>query len=114
MKAIKIKAPVNLTSGLQTPVNTILVLAEGYTNNKAKANGFIPSQVATNLYLDAQSIIDNKDAISGIADFNPVFLNLQLSVKDFETKTAENLMIDAVYNELVPIYTAGNLEIITI
>lgn len=114
MKAIKIKTPVNLSSGLATPINTILVLSEGYTNNKAKNNGNIPSQIATMLYLDAQSIIDNKEPISGISDFNPVFLNLELSVTDFETKTAENLMIDAVYEQLVPIYTAANLQIVTI
>ena len=114
MKAIKIKVPVNLTSGLSTPVNTILILAECYTNNKAKSNGIIPAQVATNLYLDAQSILDSKDPISGIADFNPVFLNLELSVTYFETKTAENLSIDAVYNQLVPIYTEKNLEIVSI
>jgi hypothetical protein len=113
MKAIKIKVPVNLTSGLTTPSNTILTIAEGYTNNKSKVLDQIPAQISTLLYLNSAAI-ETKDAITGIADFNPVFLNLQLSVANFETKTAETLLIDAVYDELLPIYSALNLEIIII
>lgn len=114
MKVIQIKTPVNLTSGITTPANTILTISEGYTNNKAKTATTLPSQVSTLLYLNAQAIIDNKEPITGIADFTPVFLNLDLPISDYEIMTAEDFYIDAVYEQLVPVYTIANLAIINI
>ena len=35
-------------------------------------------------------------------------------VTDYETKIAETLFVEAVYDQLVPIYTAAKLEIINI
>jgi len=113
MKVIKIKVPVTLTSGLTTPTNTILVISEGYLDIKAKANDNIPTQIATLLYLDAASILNNNIPISGIADFSNLFTT-NILVTDYETKIAETLFIEAVYDQLVPIYTAANLQIISI
>jgi hypothetical protein len=113
MKAIKIKATVNLSSGLTTPTNTILTISEGYLDVKNKKNGNIPSQIATLLYLDAASIINNNTPISGISDFQPLFIS-EIAVSEYETEIAETLFIEAVYSQLVPIYTAANLDIITI
>lgn len=113
MKVIKIKTAVNLSSGLTTPPNTILTIAECYTNNKDKKINEIPAQIATLLYLN-EAAIETKESINGISDFSSLFNNLSLSITDYATKTAESLAIDTVYNELVPIYTAANLEIITI
>lgn len=113
MKVIKIKVPVNLNSGLLTPANTILVLAEGYLDIKSKKNNNIPSQIATFLYLDTAAILDNKEPITGVLDFAPLFIT-EISVTEYETEIAETLFIEAVYSQLIPIYTAANLDIITI
>jgi hypothetical protein len=113
MKVIQIKVPVTLTSGLTTPANTILVISEGYLDIKATTDSNIPSQIATFLYLNAASIINDNTPITGIADFSNLFIT-NILVQDYETKIAETLFVEAVYNQLVPIYTAAKLEIINI
>ena len=113
MKVIKIKSPVKLNSGLTTPVNTILTISEGYLDIKNKKNSNIPSQIATLLYLDAAAILDSREAITGIEDFQPLFIS-EISLNNYETKIAETLLVEAVYDQLVPIYTAAKLEIINI
>lgn len=113
MQVIKIKAPVTLTSGLTTPKNTILVISEEYLDIKATKDNNIPTQIATLLYLDAASIINNNTPITGIADFSNLF-TANILITDYETKIAETLFVEAVYDQLVPIYTAANLQIISI
>lgn len=112
MKVIRIKTPVKLTSGISTPVNTILTVSEAYLCNKDKSTTEIPAQVSTELYLDANSI-STKQPINGIADF-PNVLKPNLKISEYETKIAETLIIEAIYSQLLPIYTATNLEIISI
>lgn len=113
MKAIKIKTTVNLSSGLTTPTNTILTISEGYLDVKNKKNNNIPSQIATLLYLNANAIIDNKEPITGVLDFQPLFIS-EIAVSEYETEIAETLLIESVYIQLVPIYSAALLEIITV
>ena len=114
MKVVKILKAVNLTSGLSTPKNTICTIAEGYADVKSTKDALIPSQIATLLYLDAESVYDPAVApITGIADYNPVF-NYNLSITDYETLPAEELLINAVLVSLEEVYGVGNVEIVTI
>jgi hypothetical protein len=110
MKAIKINTSVNLTSGLSIPSGSIVVIAEGYADVKSTKDGFIPSQIATLVFASEQSIAEGKSPITDIADFNPVFSSLQLSITDYATLSAESLLINAVFNALVAVYGAGNVE----
>lgn len=120
MKAVKILVPVNLNSGLETPKNTILVITEGYADIKNKNldptldEYVIPSQIANALYLNAAAVTDPEiQAITGILDFPPVF-NANLTVTDYETMTAEDLLINGAYNALVAVYGASNVSIVSI
>lgn len=114
MQAIQINASVNLTSGLAIPSGSVVVIAEGYADIKAQKDGTIPSQIATLVYASVQSITEGKDPVQGVQDFNPVFSNMQLSVVSYETVPAETLLVNAVYDALVAIYGADNVEQITI
>jgi hypothetical protein len=111
MKKIKINTSVNLTSGLSIPSGSIVVISEGYADVKNLKDGFIPSQVATSLYASEAALENNATPVGDAADFNSLFSNLLLSEVDYETKTAESLLIDAVYNELNKIYP-NQVEII--
>ena len=110
MQAIKINTTVNLTSGLSIPSGSIVTMAEGYADIKSTKDGFIPSQIATFLYASEEAMAAGKSPITDVADFNPVFGNLQLSVTDYATLSAESLLVNAVYNALVDVYGADNVE----
>lgn len=110
MKAIKINSAVNLTSGLAIPSGSVVVIAEGYADIKSTKDGFIPSQIATFVFASEQAIAEGKSPIPDIADFNPVFGGLQLSVEDYATIPAESLLVNAVFNALVAIYGEANVE----
>ena len=110
MKAIQILSPVNLTSGLSIPSGSIVVIAEGYADVKSTKDGFIPSQIATLVFASETAYAEKKSPITDIADFNPVFSSLQLSVTDYATLSAESLLINAVFNALVAVYGAENVE----
>ena len=114
MKAIKINAKVNLQSGIQLPLGSIVIIAEGYADVKSQKDGAIPAQVSTLVFASLAAMTDGKAPVQDVADFNPVFSALALSVVDFETKAAELLLIDAVYAELSAIYTAAKVEVISI
>ena len=113
MKAIKINSAVNLTSGLAIPSGSVVVIAEGYADIKSTKDGFIPSQIATFVYANEQAIVEGKSPIPDIADFNPVFSDLKLSISDYATLSAESLLINSVYNALSNIYL-NEVEIIDI
>lgn len=104
MKKIKINTSINLTSGLSIPSGSIVVIAEGYADVKSLKDGFIPSQVATFLYASEAALENNATPVGDAADFGSVFTGLQLSEVDYQNKTAESLLVDAVYNELNKIY----------
>jgi len=104
MQAIKILSPVNLTSGLSIPSGSVVVIAEGYADVKSQKDGIIPAQIATFVFASAQALAEGKAPIQGIDDFNTTFSGLELSVADYETKSAEVLLITAVFNALDSIY----------
>jgi hypothetical protein len=108
---IKINTTVNLSSGLAIPTGAVVTIAEGYAAIKDQKEGVIPAQVATFVYASEAAYTQGLDPVSGVADFNPVFSGLELSVVDYATKTAEQLLIDAVYGSLSDVYGAENIEI---
>jgi hypothetical protein len=114
MKAIKINSAVNLTSGLSIPSGSVVVIAEGYADVKSQKDGIIPAQIATFVFASVEALAQGKAPIQGIQDFNTTFSNLELSVVAYETIPAESLLVNAVYDALVAIYGADNVEQITI
>ena len=114
MKYIKINTQVNLTSGIQVPSGSAVIITEGYADVKNEADGFIPAQVAVSLYQTLQAMLDGKQPIQGIADFSSPFQYAKLPVADYETIPAETLLINAVYLDLALIYGEANIEIITV
>ena len=114
MQAIKIKQPVNLNSGISIPADSIVIIGEGYASVKDVKEGLIPAQVATFLFVSETAIQEGKSSITDVADFNPVFSGLQLTVTDYEAQPAESLLVNAVYVALSIIYGAENIEVITL
>ena len=113
MKAVKINAEVNLSSGMIVGIGSVLVIAEAYTDNKSQKDGTIPSQVATLLFQNEQAILDGKVSIPNVADFNTT-MSGNLDVARYETEAAEVMLIEFVVGTLTPIYGAENIEVITI
>lgn len=114
MKYIKINTEVNLTSGIQIPSGSIVIIAEGYADVKNQVEGMIPAQIGTFVYASLQAMQDGKESIQGIADFNTMFSYAKLPVESFETVPAETLLITAVYQDLALIYGEANVEIVTL
>lgn len=115
MKAIKIKTEINLTTGLFIPDGGIVVINEGYANLKGISEGLIPCQIINSVYSSELAYNEGKSAVDGssIADFNPAMYNLFLTVVNYQTQTAEDLLINAVYDYLSTIYP-NNVEIINL
>jgi len=109
---IKINASVNLSSGLSIPAGSVVTIAEGYADIKSQKDGIIPAQVATFVYASEAAYQQGLEPVSGVADFNPVFGGLELSVADYQTKTAEALLVTAVEGALVAIYGAENISVV--
>lgn len=114
MKAIKINQTVNLSSGISIPSGSIVIIGEGYASIKDVKEGLIPAQVVTSLFVSETAIQEGKSSITDVADFNPVFSGLQLTLNAYQTKTAESLLVEAVESALVAIYGDENIEIITL
>ena len=114
MKIIQINSNVNLTSGLSIPSGSVVVIAEGYSDNKSQKDGVIPAQIATFVFASVEALAQGKAPIQGIEDFNTTFSGLELSVDAYETISAESLLVNAVYDALVAIYGADNVEQITV
>jgi hypothetical protein len=112
MKAILINTNVNLTSGLSIPSGSVVVIAEGYADVKSQKDGIIPAQIATFVFASVQALEDKKSPITDIADFNPVFSGLQLTISDYETLAAESLLVNAVEKSLESIYGVDNVDVI--
>ena len=113
MKAIQINSSVNLTSGLSIPSGSVCVIAEGYADVKNQKDGVIPAQIATFVFASVEALAQGKAPIQGIEDFNTTFSGLELSVADYETKSAEMLLVNAVFNALDLIYPT-QVEIISL
>ena len=114
MKAIQINTSVNLTSGLSIPSGSVCVIAEGYADVKSQKDGVIPAQIATFVFASIEALAQGKAPIQGIEDFNTTFSGLELSVSDYETKSAELLLINAVESALEAIYGVENVDVIAI
>lgn len=114
MKAIQINTTVNLTSGLSIPSGSVCVIAEGYADVKSQKDGIIPAQIATFVFASAQAYTYKKEPVTGIADFNTTFSNLSLTVVDYETLSAETLLINAVESALEAIYGVDNIDVIAL
>lgn len=108
MKAISILAVVNLTNGLQIPSGSVAVISEGLAQVFAQKNGLIPAQIVSNVYVSKSNYEEGKAPVDGnsIVDFNPAMYNLSLSVVAYQTETAENLLVEAVYDALNAVYPA--------
>lgn len=115
MKAIQINATVNLNNGLQIPSGSVAVISEGLAQVFATKNGVIPAQIVSAVYTSKENYETGKAPVDGnsIADFNPAMYNLSLSVVDYQTVTAETLLVEAVYNSLDAVYP-GNCVIIDV
>ena len=115
MKAIQINATVNLNNGLQIPSGSVAVISEGLAQVFATKDGVIPAQIVSAIYTSKENYESGKAPVDGnsIADFNPAMYNLQLSVVDYQTVTAETLLVEAVYNSLDAVYP-GNCVIIDV
>ena len=115
MKAIQINATVNLNNGLQIPSGSVAVISEGLAQVFATKDGVIPAQIVSAIYTSKENYETGKAPVDGnsIADFNPAMYNLKLSVVDYQTVTAETLLVEAVYNSLDAVYP-GNCVIIDV
>jgi PKD repeat protein len=114
MKYIKINTTVNLTSGIEVPSGSAVVITEGYADVKNQKDGLMPAQVAVSLYPTIQAMLDGKQPVQGIADFTSPFQYLKLPVTDYETVSAETLLIGAVYQDLALVYGEDNIEVVTV
>jgi hypothetical protein len=113
MKYIKINTEVNLTSGIQIPSGSVVIVAEGYADIKSTTETGIPSQIAVLVYASLEAMQEGKASIMGIADFPTTLSSLELSIEAYQTETAETLLISAVAEELGKVYGPTNIEIIT-
>jgi hypothetical protein len=108
MQAIKILTNVNLNNGLQIPSGAVCVIAEGLAQVFAQKDGLIPAQIISQVYTSVANYESGKAPVDGnsISDFTPAMYGLNLSVVDYQTQTAENLLVEAVYNALEAVYPA--------
>ena len=115
MKAIQINAIVNLTNGLQIPSGSVAVISEGLAQVFATKDGVIPAQIVSSVYTTKENYETGKAPVDGnsIADFHPAMYNLSLSVVEYQTVSAETLLVEAVYNYLDAVYP-GNCVIIDV
>lgn len=115
MKAIKINAPINLNSGLQVPPGSVVVISEGLAQLFKTAGGLIPAQIATDVYTSVSNYETGKAPVdrSSVADFNPVRYDVKLPVAAYETQTAQDLLLTAVYMGLEQVYP-GQCEVVDV
>lgn len=108
MKAIQINAIVNLTNGLQIPSGSVAVISEGLAQVFNQKDGLIPAQIVSSIYTSKANYEAGLAPVDGnsISDFNPAMYNLSLSVVAYQTETAENLLVEAVYDSLNAVYPA--------
>lgn len=115
MKAIKINASINLNSGLQVPPGSVVVISEGLAQLFKTAGGLIPAQIATDVYTSVSNYETGKAPVdrSSVADFNPVRYDVKLPVVAYETQTAQDLLLTAVYMGLEQVYP-GQCEVVDV
>jgi hypothetical protein len=116
MKAIQINTTVLLNNGLAIPSGAVNVIGEGLAQIVLQKDGLIPAQIVSQVYVNKSTYEEGKAPVDGnsIADFKTALYNLNLTVANYETQTAQDLLVSAVYDYLATIYTAENLEIIDV
>jgi hypothetical protein len=116
MKAIQINTIVNLTNGLAIPSGGLNVINVGLAQLFATKNGSIPAQIVSDVYVNKSTYEEGKAPVDGnsIADFQTGLYNLNLNVTSYETLTAQDLLVTAVYDYLATIYAPSDLEIIEV
>jgi hypothetical protein len=115
MKAIKINSAVNLNNGLQIPPGSVVVINEGLAQVVNARDGLIPAQIATGVYTSVSNYESGKAAVDGasISDFNPVNYGVKLPVAAYETNSAQDLLLTAVYIGLSEVYP-GQCEVVEV
>lgn len=113
MKLIKINATINLNSGVTVAGPSFLAAREIYFDNQTPKDASVTTQVSVGVYTTQAKAKKGNTPILDIADFKPLF-NVEIPILDYTTKDAETVAINAVLSELIPVYTAPNLSIITV
>ena len=113
MKAVKIKVPVMLTTGVEVPANSIAVVGEFYLNVKGRQNDEIPAQIPLLLYKDETAYNEGRSPILEIASFNPMIQG-NVTAENYETKDAESLAVLEIYEYLLTVYKVSELELINV
>ena len=112
MKAIKINTEVNLNTGLQLSSGSVVILYNGSAALNGMVNDIIPCTIITGVYVSELFYLEGKGQVDpgSILDFNTQnYYNLTL--KAYQSETAEDLLTNAVLQYLDNIYP-GNVEII--
>ena len=116
MKAIQINTTVLLNNGLAIPSGAVNVIGEGLAQIVLQKDGFIPAQIVSQVYVNKSTYEEGKAPVDGnsIADFKTALYNLNLTVANYETQTAQDLLVSTVYDYLSTVYAATDLEIIEV
>ena len=116
MKAIQINTIVLLTNGLAIPPGAVNVIGEGLAQIVLQKDGLIPAQIVSSVYVNKSTYEEGKTPVDGnsIAEFETALYNLNLSVSNYETQTAQDLLVTTVFDYLSTIYAATDLEIIEV
>lgn len=112
MKAIKINTEVNLNTGLQLDPGSVVILYNGSAALNGMVKDIIPCTIVTGVYVSELFYLEGKGQVDpgSILDFNTQnYYNLTL--KAYQTETAEDLLTNAVLQYLDNVYP-GNVEII--
>lgn len=116
MKAIQINTIVKLTNGLAIPDGAVVVISEGLAQVFAQKDGLIPAQIVNTVYVNKSAFETGLAPVDGnsIADFQTALYNLNLTVANYETQTAQDLLVTAVYDYLSTVYASTDLIIIDV
>lgn len=116
MKAIQINTIVKLNNGLAIPNGAVVVISEGLAQIVLQKDGLIPAQIVNYVYVNKSNYEEGKAPVDGnsISDFQTALYSLNLTVANYETQTAQDLLVSAVYDYLSTVYAATDLEIIEV
>ena len=106
-----------MNNGLAIPSGAVNVIGEGLAQIVLQKDGFIPAQIVSQVYVNKSTYEEGKAPVdwNSISDFQTALYNLNLTVANYETQTAQDLLVSAVYDYLATVYSAaGDLEIIEV
>lgn len=113
MKAVKIKVPVNLDTEQTVAIGSVVLVSEALKGILAQKAGNIPCQFSLSLFISKEAYNRGAKPITGVIDF-PGLINTTITVSDYEALKEETLNTNTVFNYLVPIFGAENLDIINV